>query len=707
MQGFILSVVSNVAVAGALALLALGVTRIWRDPHLAHALWLLVLLKLVTPPIVPAPVPQSLWTSAREIGPEETASTKRLPAPAPPQETRDVASAALDESRDAASIAPVEPRAAASAALLEPADAASAVPVVLPIVWIGLAIWLAGALAWLGVLLRRYLRFSKLLVASAEADGQLRADARRLASVIGLPGCPEVRVVAARIPPLVWSVGRRPVILLPLPVWGRLDAAQRQTVLLHEWAHVRRRDHWVQWFELLVMVLYWWNPLVWWASRQIRQAEEECCDAWVVWALPECRRSYGEALLQTVEFLTESRAVPAVVGNAFGGFPFKRRIEMILKRRVNPKMSWPMWVTVLLLGAIVLPVAAQQPDRDKTPAARESLEERIERLEKSLEHLQAANKTSSEAPDESPENTRGAEPRFGAPEGFTTEAMPIWADGGMSGSAFKLPDYLPAAHGNMVEIFPKHFLMLHPQGSSRSWHITFVRDRSGATPGKTFWTAELTLPPVDKLQQGDTFEIHADKESKVVAYVEADYANDLDIGVKIVDARTGEIKHQGTLLRNMSRYQAMAEQMRNGGTKGAPAAGSGMRGMPGGTRNLFSGEGMVLMGGVESGSLSGLTSKDYPLTDEEADPLASLLKAFGNKHVYVWAYDRARGTASINTTAEGHRRIAALLQLLRKSGGEIHFHSAPLTDQEIQERRLREEHRLRDELRLRQEQRNQ
>lgn len=626
----------------------------------------------------------------------------------PPREPGNAASRALPEPRDAASASP-----------LEPGDAASALPVVFPVTWLGGAIWLAGALAWTGVFLLRYLRFSKLLLASAEADEQLLADARRLASVIGLARCPAVRVVDARIPPLVWSAGRRPVILLPLPVWARLDANQRQTVLLHELAHVRRRDHWVRWFELLVMVLYWWNPIVWWASRQIRQAEEECCDAWVVWALPECRRSYGQALLQTVEFLTESRAIPAVVGNAFGGFLFKRRIEMILKRRMNPKMSRLTWATVLLLGAVVLPVAAQQPGNEKTPAtsddqdilqetlvnplsasksqddktpgANNRLEERIQRLEKSLEYLQAADKNSSEAPGGSPENTGLAEPRSGASKGFTTEADKArMADGGTLASAFKLPDYLPAAHGNMVEMFPKHFFMLHPQGSARRWHVTFVRDRSGAAPGKTFWTAELTLPPVDKLKQGDIFEIHADKESQVVGYVEADYANDLDIGVKIVDAKTGQVKHQCTLLRNMSRYQAMAEQMRNSGAKGARATGSEqrMRGMPDG--------GTVLMGGVGSGALSGLTSKDYPLTDEEADPLASLLKAFGNKHVYIWAYDREQGTASINTTAEGHRRIAALLQLLRKEGGDIHFDSIPLTDQEIQEQRLRQELLLRE-----------
>jgi hypothetical protein len=36
-------------------------------------------------------------------------------------------------------------------------------------------------------------------------------------------------------------------------------------------------------------------------------------------------------------------------------------------------------------------------------------------------------------------------------------------------SKFKLPDYIPAAHGNAVEIIPKHYFMLMPLGSTHKW----------------------------------------------------------------------------------------------------------------------------------------------------------------------------------------------------------------------------------------------
>ncbi|HEX5272525.1 MAG TPA: hypothetical protein VFW33_18635, partial [Gemmataceae bacterium] len=47
---------ANAVMAAALALLAVAVGRVWRKPALRHGLWLLVLLKLVTPPLLPIPV---------------------------------------------------------------------------------------------------------------------------------------------------------------------------------------------------------------------------------------------------------------------------------------------------------------------------------------------------------------------------------------------------------------------------------------------------------------------------------------------------------------------------------------------------------------------------------------------------------------------------------------------------------------------------
>ena len=95
------------------------------------------------------------------------------------------------------------------------------------------------------------------------------------------------------------------------------DARQRATLLAHELAHLRRRDHWVRCLELLVTGLYWWLPVVWMARHALREAEEQCCDAWVVWAFPDAARSYAETLLDTLDFLHRSHQTEPLLASGF------------------------------------------------------------------------------------------------------------------------------------------------------------------------------------------------------------------------------------------------------------------------------------------------------------------------------------------------------------------------------------------------------
>ena len=64
--------------------------------------------------------------------------------------------------------------------------------------------------------------------------------------------------------PFVWGVGR------PRLMWPAGDSGaprNPRAVMAHELAHVKRRDHWVAWFEIVATSLLWWNPLVWFVRR--------------------------------------------------------------------------------------------------------------------------------------------------------------------------------------------------------------------------------------------------------------------------------------------------------------------------------------------------------------------------------------------------------------------------------------------------------
>lgn len=353
MKTFLELLASNVLLAAVLALLVLGVTRIWRNPHLAHGLWFLVLLKLVTPPLVFAPLPISFPTAQEQVAatPVEESSTREVAVI--PEEGLVLPPATSEVTIDPAFVA------ATSESVAEEAPKAGVVSANDPFPWreILTGVWLLGMIVALAIALQRRRRLQAVLSVVREADGETLAMAQELAERIGLSCCPRIGVVAGRIPPFVTLPGPGQMVVLPEELLDELESTQVQSVLAHELAHLRRRDHWVRGFELLVLWVFWWNPVAWMASRRLRQAAEDCCDAYVVWALPGGRRSYGSALLRTVEFLTEGPRPRLLAANTMGPPLFKHRIESIMKKNTPPRTSGPTRALVLGLGLVALPFA--------------------------------------------------------------------------------------------------------------------------------------------------------------------------------------------------------------------------------------------------------------------------------------------------------------------------------------------------------------
>src|SRR5262249_38676773 len=205
-----------------------------------------------------------------------------------------------------------------------------------------LGLWLAGSLAWWGLITLRVLRFRRLLRHAVPAGLSAQERTRQLASRLGLRRCPAVLLLPAAVPPMLWAVVGAPRVLLPAALWERLTDAQRDTLLVHELAHLRRGDASVRRLELLVLGLYWWHPVAWWACRALAEAEEACCDAWVVWALPEQAETYAAALVETVAFLSGSRqALPAGASGIGRVKHLKRRLRMIV--RETPPRALSRW----------------------------------------------------------------------------------------------------------------------------------------------------------------------------------------------------------------------------------------------------------------------------------------------------------------------------------------------------------------------------
>ncbi len=178
-------------------------------------------------------------------------------------------------------------------------------------------------------------------------------------------------VLAGAASPMVCALGA-PRLLWPLGLEDRLSAEGRRAVLIHELAHLRRRDHWVGWLLLAAGCVWWWHPLFWWVRRRLTQEAELACDARVVDALPEVRKAYAEALLEVSK--RPSAAPAPVLGASSGRRDLERRLVMVMRGKGPGRLSWGGLIAVGVLGLLALPAwslgqgqAPKPPEPPKGP----------------------------------------------------------------------------------------------------------------------------------------------------------------------------------------------------------------------------------------------------------------------------------------------------------------------------------------------------
>ena len=147
-----------------------------------------------------------------------------------------------------------------------------------------------------------------------------------------------------------------PRIVLPHDFFTRFDATQQQLILQHELTHWRRGDLHLNYLALVLVSLFWFNPLVWLAYRQYRNAQELACDAVVTkYASKAERIAYGYALLSSTQ---QSSANWWPLTHHYGDFnTMKQRITQLQRQQGISK--------IVVLGAMALVLGAtlilQQP----------------------------------------------------------------------------------------------------------------------------------------------------------------------------------------------------------------------------------------------------------------------------------------------------------------------------------------------------------
>uniref|UniRef100_UPI0026339FC0 M56 family metallopeptidase n=1 Tax=uncultured Gimesia sp. TaxID=1678688 RepID=UPI0026339FC0 len=217
-------------------------------------------------------------------------------------------------------------------------------------------VWFIGTVGWFLLAVWRITRFQWFLRSAQPASDHVKQMTATLAARIGLKHVPKIEMVDGNISPLLWACFSRARIILPVGLLDQIDKAELETLLLHELAHYRRGDHWVRIVELLVTGVYWWYPIVWLVRRQIRIAEEQCCDAWVVQTLPEKRRSYAEVLVKAIGYISRPTHVTGATGIG-SAHVLEQRLKRIMCDSLSGNISRRVKFCVAVIAMILLPFA--------------------------------------------------------------------------------------------------------------------------------------------------------------------------------------------------------------------------------------------------------------------------------------------------------------------------------------------------------------
>ncbi|MEX2561301.1 MAG: M56 family metallopeptidase, partial [Pirellulales bacterium] len=149
-------------------------------------------------------------------------------------------------------------------------------------VGIGIWVWAAGACTLLARLIHGCRKVRSLAQELEPLDtrrwgGMLDALRQRL----GDRSLPHIGLSASVAGPLLLGL-RRPTVVLPADLAPDAGFRQLLDVLVHECAHVGRRDQWVGLAQRLLSIVYWPHLLLHYANRQLDRAREEVCDNYVL-----------------------------------------------------------------------------------------------------------------------------------------------------------------------------------------------------------------------------------------------------------------------------------------------------------------------------------------------------------------------------------------------------------------------------------------
>jgi beta-lactamase regulating signal transducer with metallopeptidase domain len=160
--------------------------------------------------------------------------------------------------------------------------------------WMGIA---TLCLLRLGVSLWQMhaLRKSCVTIDPADMPSRLRAALESNCGTRAVSLCTSDRV---QVPTALGLIA--PAVVVPRWVMAELPPEELEQIVLHEVAHLRRRDDWTNLAQKVIGALFFFHPAVWWIEKRLSLEREMACDDAVLGTLAK-PRAYAECLTHLAE----------------------------------------------------------------------------------------------------------------------------------------------------------------------------------------------------------------------------------------------------------------------------------------------------------------------------------------------------------------------------------------------------------------------
>jgi hypothetical protein len=160
--------------------------------------------------------------------------------------------------------------------------------------------WVLAVIGQMASVARQYGRLARLLCQAAPADDPfLLALVDELAYQMGLRKAPKVVIIDGVVSPFVCGL-RSGLLVLPCGLTADLDPTQLRSVVLHELAHLRRRDLLWGWVPEAARVLSVLPPIAHYVASRVRLERELACDQVAMALSGQGAAAYATTLVQVV-----------------------------------------------------------------------------------------------------------------------------------------------------------------------------------------------------------------------------------------------------------------------------------------------------------------------------------------------------------------------------------------------------------------------